>query len=104
MSEPFITGSRAYGTPRPDSDVDLVCVLTEEQIAALSQVFDVKRISETRYIVRCGAMNLIICLDESDFVRWRDVTESLRARGPVTREDAIEAFHEAGLTGYADKQ
>ncbi len=102
----FLTGSRAYGTPRVDSDIDLVVLVSQDDANVLwhnngdsslpaSQNFDAPTL-------RFGDLNLIAIIDDEDgrkqFEIWRDVTEALKQRAPVTKEEAIKAFDEAGRT------
>lgn len=94
----YITGSRAYGTPNSKSDVDLVvaCYETDYHI--------IKNSSETEGKVMFGNLNIILFnLDEKKdrqrYRKWREVHEELVKQKPVTREQAIEAFNKAGVTG-----
>lgn len=97
--QPFLTGSRAYGTPRDNSDYDIVCLLDAERATALASVFPGRQISLTRDIRWIGPINLIVCTQREDYEQWKEVTDALIAMKPVTREAAIQAFNEAGLTG-----
>lgn len=97
--KPFLTGSRAYGVPRPESDWDVVCLLGADQIAALEASFEVRWTGSGRAIAWIGPVNLIICVDRVDYFRWQDVTDDLVRRRPVSRDEAVSAFNEAGLTG-----
>jgi hypothetical protein len=97
--KPFLTGSRAYGVPRPESDWDVVCILGADQIAALEASFEVRWVGSGRAIAWIGPVNVIICCDREDYFRWQDVTDDLVRRAPVSREVACAAFNEAGLTG-----
>jgi hypothetical protein len=68
----FITGSRAYGNPRPNSDVDLV-VLVDEDTADL-----LRTASETRGPVRFGRLNLVVCTTEEQYAVWRLGTSQMK--------------------------
>ncbi|MDE1971298.1 MAG: nucleotidyltransferase domain-containing protein [Patescibacteria group bacterium] len=100
MSEAFLTGSYAYGTPTDVSDIDIVLYLSNEQLSNFEKVFPVTKINDGRYMSRAGILNFIICLDHRDYNSWKTVTDSLISQKPVTRKYAIENFNKAGLTGY----
>jgi len=92
----FITGSRRYGTPRPDSDVDLVVLLEGSAHDLLMQLGTTE--PDNPYAqVRFGVLNIITLQDADEFERWRQVTEELERRAPVTREEAVAALKAAGL-------
>ncbi len=98
----FMTGSRVYGTPRPDSDVDLVVLVSPEDAAILGDNNqDTRGSAQT---LQYGNLNLIALIDDVDgngrkqFDIWRTVTDSLIKRAPVTKEEAVKAFDEAGRT------
>jgi hypothetical protein len=56
----FITGSHAYGTPRPDSDIDLVTLVNPNDRDKL---------------------NIIACCSKARFDVWKEGTEKLMALG-----------------------
>jgi len=97
----FITGSRVYGTPREDSDLDLCVLVTKADFRKLLSRFTPE---ETTYIetstdasFKIGSLNLIAFTDESKYDAWYKATQLCKLRGPVTREQAIaviEAFEE----------
>ncbi len=93
----FITGSHAYGTPRPNSDIDLVVLVSKQDSELL---WNSK--NEDSKSPRFGPkLNLLIFVVEDEgavlrFEKWRDVTLELMARAPVTREEAVEAFKSSG--------
>lgn len=91
----FITGSRAYGTPREDSDIDLVVFCSAEDAATL---WDLRGDSQT---VRYGRLNLVVFSDTDsgrrNYARWKAVTDELRERSPVSRDEAVTAFQAAGV-------
>lgn len=100
----FITGSRAYGYPREDSDVDLVVGVSGDDAMELW-----KHGSSGEASCRFGKLNLITFhLDSSTgpdrFKEWRRVHDSLVARKPVTREEAVAAFQEAGFVNYGVRE
>lgn len=97
----FITGSRAYGTPREDSDIDLVISVSPADSEILWRLTE-----ETTGSVRFGRLNLIICEQEDPektpikFFTWRRVTDALKALSlikPVTRDEAVSAFQKEGI-------
>lgn len=100
----FITGSRAYGLPRDDSDIDLVIRCDDATASALVAVladesdesdgYD----NDKRIQVRAGQCNLMLCRDDDAYEVWRRGTEALRDEamlaesGCVSRERAVEVF------------
>ena len=93
----FITGSRAYGTPRPDSDLD-IAVLCDNNANLLWQLTEKDRNS-----CRFGKLNLITFTNKNNFERWRKVTNDLIKRAPVTRDVAIKAFQDANFNSYGEE-
>lgn len=83
----FITGSRTYGKPRPDSDIDLVIRVTPEEADTLREMSQSK--GEP---VRYGRLNLILCTTDIEYAMWNVGTEQIKLRGPHTREEAKEVF------------
>lgn len=118
----FITGSRAYGKPRPNSDIDLVVYLSEEDLEILLEMggFDTPvRFLDSEYIasggipLRIGKINLICVVDDERYKVWKDGTDKLKKRKekrgkPIEREEACKLFarlrHEAGLQSSPDPQ
>lgn len=120
MKHPFkaiVTGSRAYGSPKPDSDIDLVVFVTEEEFNLLDKMADSPSPEdlekEQHYTVwgggrslRFGQMNLLCVTNEKHYEVWRRGTVRLKKRardkGAVDRVAAITAFGkmrmEEGLT------
>lgn len=104
------TGSRVYGTPRPDSDWDLVLFVTENVARWLAEGADSSfTVTDTdEYIIhpypdgapyvtkhiamRFGKLNVIAMWDEREFVGWSRATAMLHGWRPVTRDDAIKAI------------
>lgn len=99
----FLTGSRVYGTPRPDSDIDFVVLVGKDELLTLTALADnlaEKAESEgslgsTRgkedpgESLRFGKLNLICHTSQVVFEAWRDATAALKDVRPVTREAAI---------------
>lgn len=96
MCRAFITGSRAYGRPRPGSDTDLVVLMDPETIEKLIPHADShhRGSAETAVdaSVNFGALNLICVADPRDYAWWRDGTAQLKdefARHPDRLPGAI---------------
>lgn len=99
---PFLTGSRRYGTPRDNSDLDLVVFLPEVQAEELriarEQVggfFDGAYVDIQSY--RFGALNLIVCTEEREYDYWKECTEEccrvVEERGSrLDRYETLEIF------------
>ena len=86
---PFITGSRAYGYPTPDSDIDLVLpVLDEQESDLLLHLSD-----KSKCPIKYNKLNLIICTLPGQYELWKNGTEYLKSIAPVTREFAIDYFN-----------
>lgn len=87
----FLTGSRAYGEPRADSDVDLAVLVTYRELQALLAAADCR---DGEYqactALRFGKLNLLCFVSDAHFRTWRQGTHELIARAPVTRAQAIE--------------
>lgn len=65
MIEAFITGSRAYGIPTSESDIDLV-------VRVSSSVADeLRKVSEDKDTIRFGRLNLIVCETDTEFAIWK---------------------------------
>ncbi len=95
----FLTGSHAYGIPKPDSDVDLVVLVSPEDMEKLRLLADRddSHPEDQNYIIaggvplRFGKLNLI-CSDARKYKVWKRGTERLKKMAPVTREFACELF------------
>ncbi len=94
----FLTGSRAYGFPNLGSDIDLVALVDDVDLAKLCDVAD--KISDfgspggTHYedgcALRFGILNLICVTDTNHFETWKQGTDELKAKAPVERDVAVE--------------
>lgn len=94
MDRAFLTGSRAYGTPSEDSDIDIAMLLSKEDLDALLKLCDgVDATSPNPYqsgwSLRFGKLNLLCFDSEPEFKGWMKATELLIERKPVTRQTAI---------------
>jgi len=92
MSRAFMTGSRVYGTPKPDSDYDLVVDIDPETAKDIRKAAGVKEGEPVRF----GALNLILTTSEAEYDAWLDATaecvDRRNSKGPLTRDEAI-AIH-----------
>ena len=93
LSNAFITGSRAHGTPRADSDIDLVILVSSADAKKLGVT------EKSRRSLRFGELNLIVIQEQEKFDAWKKVNDHLVSIGPVTREKAVQAYCAAGVTG-----
>lgn len=96
----YITGSRAYGTPREDSDIDLVIAAPQKDCELLWGQKDLSSAS-----VRYGRLNLVVFASDTDigkanYAKWKAVHDALVAESPVTREYAIQKFQSVGLEQF----
>lgn len=107
----FLTGSRVYGTPGPNSDTDMVILsLDPEEVKTLESTCDTV-CSDVRYgdcelvIRRFGTLNLIICTSDKQYEAWEDATFEATelsknlGRG-LTRSESIRVFQEVLSRGY----
>lgn len=93
MIRAFVTGSHAYGTPRDNSDIDLVVLVEPESLALLRVAVgaDPPPASagpDTSASLMFGKLNLVVVRDEREFQIWRDVTAELALRRPVDQATA----------------
>ena len=95
----LLTGSRAYGIPREDSDVDLVIrVRDAATLAAIIEAADPDDGSHTPRegaavtSYRFGRLNLKVCHTDAEYAVWAAGTAELVDRAPVTREEAVATF------------
>lgn len=90
----FLTGSRVYGTPREDSDYDVVIGVTQEAFDALIETSNLedKTVYGDTVTIRHGKLNLIITTCERQWSIWRLGTSILKGRGIVTRDEAVKQF------------
>ena len=100
----FLTGSRCYGIPRDDSDVDIVISVDEndcrdrdmfKEIRNLAD--EIKEYSELSASFRFGSLNLIVTRDAHQYAAWLEGTAELRGRRPVDRETAVETMKRHGV-------
>lgn len=96
---PFITGSRAYGSPSEDSDLDIVircdryiAAVVESLIGRSTSDYDHESVS-----VQCGQVNLHLCTTDREYDRWKLGTRSCEVVAPVDRETAKKLLRVAGV-------
>jgi Nucleotidyltransferase domain len=118
MENAILTGSRVYGTPTPDSDLDVVMLMDAKQIAKFAALVGEGYHQSNilvRYGLSCtikintmfhkmvndlsewtnthqGTVNLLLVDTSEAFEAWKIGTEELTARKPVTRDEAVEVF------------
>lgn len=89
----FMVGSRVYGAPREDSDLDLVVRMSPETAKALYEFAGQPETGPLHF----GKLNIIPALDEDQFDAWIaglvDVMHERETTGkPVPMERAREIF------------
>lgn len=104
----LLTGSRAYGTPRTDSDVDVVLRVTQAELDALLSAIpaeNVRKYPENDSVsLWFNKLNLICITSDKYFQIWEDGTAALMAKAPVTRDEAIAEFNSRGVTKSLESQ
>lgn len=91
-----LTGSQVYGTPAPESDVDLVVLCDGDTQVLLATLLSGEKPENPGsgprggISLRAGRLNLILTDDPEQVERWREGTLDLKARAPVTRAEAVE--------------
>lgn len=100
----LLTGSRVYGTPKPNSDIDLVVLMSVKDLHRLQELFKDEWRSNTADTgnydgigamsdqFRFGNLNLIVTTDPLAYEVWRRGTEALSWAAPVTRDFAVKFF------------
>lgn len=104
----LVTGSQVYGTPKSDSDVDLVVLVSVEDYAILSRNAEpddsiqeksknYDGIGGLRASLRFGKLNVLVTTDPLAFEVWRRGTDELKrdadTNGPVSRAVAVRLFN-----------
>lgn len=83
---PFITGSRAYGTPTEDSDIDLVLPPNGK---TNFQAIMIQYSDNQDLPITYGKLNLILTNEPKQWELWLQATNELIEQAPVTRDFAI---------------
>jgi len=95
----FLTGSRAYGVPRKDSDVDMVVYIDPSELTELAKALNADVDDDRPYYpsisVREGRLNLIVLSEADEYDAWLNTTLKLKKQAPVTKEQAVTAFKKA---------
>lgn len=96
---PFPTGSRVYGTPGPDSDQDFFVLLPWKRAEELRDRSDSYTESRLEYplagitmSLHFGNLNLLVLTEDRQWHAWFAGTNNLKARAPVTRDEAVAEF------------
>lgn len=108
----FVTGSRAYGVPKADSDIDLAVLVSPADAARLCEVCAPEdgakpgRDSNTRdfsvksYSFRFGKLNLLAFVCPVAFAAWQTANAAMvsyaRDEGALSRDDAIKYLRAVG--------
>ncbi len=53
--------------------------------------------------MRFGNLNLVVFTDKEKFKEWEMVTYKLFVKRPVSRDEAVDAFQEAGSLSLPEK-
>lgn len=88
VKEALLAGSRAYGTPREDSDIDLVIYCSEEVKKLLLEHSD----NEHPRVISFGKLNILACTTNEEYAVWKSGIQTLKEKGPVDRETAKNHF------------
>lgn len=105
----FLTGSRLYGQPTPESDVDLVIHMSPERAKKFMDALDPEMLPKhmtpedrARYglgdqiTFRFGKLNLILCLTLTRTDAWLDATQRCERlaniAGRMPRKTSVELF------------
>lgn len=93
----FVTGSRAYGKAKTDSDLDLVTFVSVDDLEKLKKfyrdlgvpVVDNHYEQDTGAAFVFGKLNLLCFTREAEFDAWEKATAELVKQRPVTRQQAV---------------
>jgi len=85
--DPFITGSRIYGSPTEDSDLDMVIIAREHEWDFLVDN------QGGKFPVRYGKLNLILCRNSREYDSWKEARDLCIKRKnkigrPLTKDEA----------------
>lgn len=77
------------------SDIDLVCFVSPEDFSTIATAASPHILgsgSPHNLSLRFGLLNLILLTDHRDYDLWKDGTDDLKERKPVTRDQAVRTF------------
>lgn len=98
----LLTGSRVYGTPRKDSDIDIVILATPAEFQTFQRFSDDQGLlseyhgpeeycSGPRSLnVKSGGINIVVFTDPREYDAWQEATGLLERSAPVTRQTAVD--------------
>jgi len=99
----FLTGSRAYGTPKEDSDYDVVVSMSQELCDTLRPASEAEAPDYPHSVaLRFGKLNLICAVHPVMYEAWRKGNELCLAEAPITHERAIEIMVPLRLQAECD--
>ena len=94
--EAFLTGSQEYGTPTPQSDIDMVVYSKDSELIKLLREFSEQGGSipdgAQQMSARFGKLNVLVCFTEAAYKAWEDGTLELSLKGTSTRDEAVAVF------------
>jgi hypothetical protein len=99
----LLTGSQVYGVPTEKSDIDVVLMLPQALVEFLELVSEQGSTPPGSTSLRFGRLNLIIPDDWKSLAVWKEGTEKLKKRKPVSRGDAIELFTQLRIAAGIEK-
>lgn len=102
----FLTGSQVYGKTRPDSDIDLVILIDEDDVHKIIKLVDDKiakgmmEYGNSSVSFRFGPLNLICCLTQAVYDGWLNGTNVVssmhyREKKPIDKETACRVIEAA---------
>lgn len=91
----ILGGSRVYGKPNKDSDLDLVLWLPNSMQRQIVRKEGDETGDDT---VRYGNLNIILPNNAKEFSVWLYGIELLKQHKPVTRDKAVETFDNLRMT------
>lgn len=100
----FLTGSRAYGTPRPDSDIDIAVLFDQQFMDQFRSEWhdDDESGSGHSDSFIFDEINLITFTCQDEFNAWKEATAELIDRKPVTRVEAVALIKKKVESLYED--
>jgi hypothetical protein len=99
----FITGSRAFGSPRPDSDIDLKIFMPDTAMPDIEMMGSVADKFDPKWnVMAFGKLHLHVITDPTEYWAWFDATNVLRKRAaaglPVTNREATDYIDHVRIT------